>query len=144
MAQLRPAAQRPLVFLGLVPSRRLPDLHIEFEGAWTSQTFESIRMHSFPLVGSLCLVRGVIRFCGGLATTIFYSNQSPAHDELHLMFGGNFRIGTELFVDGPLSIRADILGRFAFTHVLGNAETALNTPTPFAAGLAVMGAWSLD
>jgi len=126
--------------LGFVPSRRLPDLHVEFEGSWTSQssrssmTSESIRLHSVPLVGSFCWVRGIVRFCGGLASTIFSSNQSSNNDPLHLMFGANFRVGTELFTRGPFAIRADVFGRFAFAQrKFGNATMALDDPTPFAA-----------
>ena len=135
----------PYFLLGMVPSPRLSQLNVEFEGAWTSQTSESLRMHSVPLVGSLCWVRGIVRFCGGFATTISFSNQSPPNDPLQLMFGGNFRVGTELFNHGPLSIRADVFGRFAFAERrFGAATVTLEQPTPFAAGLAVMGAWSFD
>jgi hypothetical protein len=134
----------PYLLFGYVPSRRLPYLHVEIEGAWTTQTFESIRTHSFPLVGSLCWVRGTIRFCGGLATTIFFSNQSPAlNDELHLMFDANLRVGTELLTRGPFSIRADVFVRLAFAQrTFGKAK--IDDPTPFGAELAVMGAWSFD
>jgi hypothetical protein len=104
-----------------------------------------VRAHSFPLVGSLCLVRGIVRFCGGLATTIFFSNQSLPNDELHLMFGGNFRVGTELLTHGPLSIRADVFARFAFAERrFGKATMTIDDPTPIAAGLAVIAAWSFD
>jgi hypothetical protein len=138
------------MMLGFVPSRRLPDLHVEIEGSWTSQssppspTSESIRLQSIPLVGSFCWVRGIVRFCGGLATTLLYSNQSPHNDELHLMFGGNFRVGTELFVHGPFSIRADVFGRIAFAERRFGNPVAFDGATPFAAGLAVMGVWSFD
>jgi hypothetical protein len=140
----------PYMMLGFVPSRRLSQLHIEFEGSWTSQsspsstTSESIRLHSIPLVGSFCWVRGIVRFCGGLATTIFFSNQSSINNELHVMFGGNFRVGTELFVRGPFSIRADVFGRIAFAQRWFANGVAFDGATPFAAGLAVLGAWSFD
>jgi hypothetical protein len=141
----------PYLLLGFVPSPRLSHLQLEFEGAWTSQTSlsamtsESIHAHSIPLVLSLCLVRGIVRFCGGLATTIFSSNQSSPNDELRLLFGGNFRVGTELFVRGPISIRADVFARFAFAERrFGMATMTVDDPTPFAAGLAVMGARLFD
>ncbi|MBK9266966.1 MAG: hypothetical protein IPM54_45225 [Polyangiaceae bacterium] len=133
----------PYMLLSYAPWRQWSHVHVEFEGSWTSQTSESIRTHAIPLVGSLCLVRGVVRFCGGLATTVFYSKQSPIHDELHLMVGGNVRIGTELFVRGPFAIRADVFGRLAFAR-FGNATMAIDDPNRFAAGLAVMGAWLCD
>jgi len=141
----------PYWLFGFVPSRRLSHLHFEFEGAWTSQTSpasttsESIRMHSIPLVGSLCLERSVIRFCGGLATMIFYSNHLPTNEELLLMFGGNLRVGTELLARGPLSVRADVFGRVAFAQrAFGKSTLALDDPAPFAAGAVVMGTWSID
>ncbi|MBK9266463.1 MAG: hypothetical protein IPM54_42580 [Polyangiaceae bacterium] len=135
----------PYLLLSYAPWRQWSHVHVEFEGSWTSQTLESIRTHAIPLVGSLCLVRGVVRFCGGLATTAFYSNQSPNHDDLHLMFGGNFRVGTQLFVRGPFSIRADVLARIAFADKrFGKATMAIDDPRTFAAGLAVMGAWSVE
>jgi hypothetical protein len=139
----------PYAILGFVPSRRLPDLHVEFEGSWTSQsspfsiTSESIRLHSIPLAGSFCWVRGIVRFCGGLATTILLSNQSSDNDPLHVMFGPNFRVGTELFTRGPFAIRADVFGRLAFAQRKFGATTmTLDDPTRFAAGLAVTGAWA--
>jgi len=141
----------PYLLLGFVPWRGLSHVHVEFEGTWTSQsspsftTSESMRLHSIPLVGSLCLVRGIVRFCGGLATTIFFSNESAANDELHLVLGGNFRVGTEFHIHGPFSIRADVFGSVAFAQRrFGKATMALDEPTPFAAGLAVTAAWSFD
>jgi hypothetical protein len=126
----------PYLLLGFVPSRHLPHLHVEFEGAWTSQTWESTRTQAIPLVGSLCWVHGNVRFCSGLATTILLSNRSSNNDDLHVTLGANFRIGTELFVRGPFSLRADVFGRLAFAYS--------NAPTPFAAGMAVMAAQSFD
>ena len=141
----------PQVMLGFIPSRHLPDLHIEFEGAWTSQsspssmTSESIRLHSVPLVGSFCWVRGIVRFCAGLSSTIFLLNQSSDNAPLHIMFGANFRVGTELFTRGPSFIRADVFGRIAFAErTFGKAMVALDDATPFAAGLAVMAGRSFD
>lgn len=137
----------PMLLLGVLPWRRFPHWNVEFEGSWTSQSSPSsaMRMHSVPVVGSLCWVEGNIRFCGGLATTISFSNQSPPNDEWHLMFGGNIRVGTELFRHGPFSIRADVFGRFAWTERgFGLAVGALDTPAPFAAGVAVMGVASFD
>ncbi|MBK9262126.1 MAG: hypothetical protein IPM54_20270 [Polyangiaceae bacterium] len=135
----------PYVLLSYAPWRHWSHVRIEFEGSWTSQTSESIRTHAIPLVGSLCLVRGAVRFCGGLATTALYSKQLPIHDELHLMIGGNVRIGTELFVRGPFAVRVDVFGRLAFVERrFGGATLALDVPTPFAAGLAVLGAWLCD
>lgn len=133
------------LMLGFVPSRHLPDMHIEFEGGWTSQSSQSIRLQSIPLVQSLCLVRGNVRFCGGMATTFLYSNQTAYNDDLRLMFGGNFRVGTELLVRGPLSIRVDVFGRFVLSERrFGQAMMALEDPAPITAGLAIMGAWSFE
>jgi hypothetical protein len=135
----------PIVLLGFVPSSRLSQLHIEIDGAWTSQTFTSTRIHSVPLVGSLCWVHGIVRFCGGFATTILFSNQSSPNDPLKLMFGGNFRIGTELFNRGPFSIRADVFGRLAFAErAFGPATITFGETTQLTAGLALLGAWSFD
>lgn len=134
-----------MVLLGYVPSARLSQLHIELEGAWTSQTTTSTRIHSVPLVGSLCWVNGIIRFCGGFATTILFSNQSSPNDPFKLMFGGNFRIGTELFNRGPFSIRADVFGRLTFAErSFGPATLTFGETTQFIAGLALLGAWSFD
>ncbi|HRI65258.1 MAG TPA: hypothetical protein PK156_13510 [Polyangium sp.] len=135
----------PYILLGYAPSRRLSQLHVEFEGSWTSQTSQSIREHSIPLVGSLCWVQGIVRFCGGFSTSVFFSNQPPENDELRLMLGGNFRVGTELLSHGPFSIRADVFGRLAFAQRrFGKATVALDEPTPFAAGVAVIGVWAFD
>ena len=141
----------PHLLLGFVPSLRLSFLHVELEGAWTSQTSpssmtsESSRMQSIPFVGSLCLARGIVRFCGGLATTILFTNQSSDNDELQLMLGGNFRVGTQLFTHGTFSIRADLFGRFAFAQrAFGKTTMTFEAPTPFTAGVAVMGMWSFD
>ncbi len=135
----------PHLLLGFIPSSRLPALHVEFEAAWTSQASESIRMHSIPLVGSLCLVQGILRFCGGLATVMVYSNPTVANETLNILFSGNFRVGTEFPVRGPFSIRADVFGRLAFAQRrFGKTPVALDEPTPFAAGLAVMGAWAFN
>lgn len=129
--------------LGFVPWRRVLQWQIEFEGAWLSQTLETNRVHSVPLVGSLCWVYRNVRFCGGLATTVFVSNQT-SENALRLQWGGSFRVGTELFVRGPFSLRADVFGRIAFSNLFGNTTMALDAPTPLAAGLAVMAAWSSD
>ena len=135
----------PYLLVGYAPLRRLSQLHVELEGAWTSQTSQSIREHSIPLVGSLCWVQGIVRFCGGFSTTVFFSNQSPENNDLRVMLGGNFRVGTELFSQGPFSIRADVFGRFAFVQRrFGKATVALDEPTPFAAGVAVLGGWGFD
>lgn len=123
----------PLLMLGFVPLRRLPELHLELESAWTSQTIESINVHSIPLVSSACWVRGVMRFCGGLATTFLSSNQLPIH-EMRL-FSHNVRIGTKLFRHRALSIRADVFMRFTLTnHRLGESKMPFNTPSPIAGG----------
>lgn len=137
----------PIALLDVALSPRLPYLHVEFESSWTSQSSPSsaMRLHSIPLVSSLCWLRGNVRFCGGLATTIFYANQSPAHDELRLMLGPNFRMGTELFVHDRFSIHADIFGRYALAQRrFGTATVAPDEPTPFAGGLAVLGVWGVD
>jgi hypothetical protein len=143
-------AAGPYLLMGFAPSPRLP-WQVEFEGGWISQssdsttTTPSLRAHAFPLVGSLCLVRGIVRFCGGLATVIVYSNQSPANEALDLLSGGNFRVGTDLYVDGALSIRADVFGRFAFAHRrFGDTAMVIDGPSALAAGVTVTAGWSLD
>lgn len=101
-------------------------------------------MDAVPVVGSLCWVRGIVRFCGGLATTFYYFNEL-SHDELHGTFAGNFRIGTEWFVWDSVSLRADIFGRMGSSQPsIGTTIATTDMPTPFAAGLAVMGLWSSD
>ena len=135
----------PHMLLGFVPSYHLPQLHVEFEGTWTSQMVEWARWHAIPLVTSLCWVRGIVRFCGSLATTFSYSNQSSNDDVLHMIFGGNFRVGTELFRKGSLSIRTDVFLRAAFVQRrFGKATAAIDETSPWAGGLAVMGLWAFD
>jgi hypothetical protein len=90
-------------------------------------------------------LNGIVRFCGGFATTILFSNQSSPNDPLKLMFGGNIRVGTELFNRGPFSIRADVFGRLTFAErSFGPATIAFGETTQFTAGLALLGAWSFD
>lgn len=80
-----------------------------------------------------------------MATTILLSNETTNHDSLHLMFGPNIRIGTELFNHGPFSIRADVFGRVAIAERTFSAmDTALDRVLPFSAGIAVMGMWAAD
>lgn len=135
----------PSLVLGFVPSRRLSQMHIEVDVAWTSQTLQSIRVHSIPLDASLCWVRGIVRFCGGLSTTILFSNQSYTNNELHVLLGGNLRVGTELFNRGPFSIRADVFGRLMVApQSLGNPLGVTDEPTPFAGCVAVMALWAFD
>lgn len=132
----------PLMLLGFVPSNHLP-LHVELEGSWTSQLTESMRLHSIPIVTSLCWVRGVVRFCGGLATTLLFANQLPNHEIR--MVGANFRVGTELFNRGPFSIRADVFGRIAFAQqTLDTIIDRGDKASPFRGGVAVMGLWGFD
>ena len=72
-------------------------------------------------------------------------NQSFTHGELHLTLGGNFRVGTELFSRGPLSIRADVFGRVTIApRPLSKPLSVSDEPTPFAGGVAVMGLWSFE
>lgn len=135
----------PSVLLGFSPSTRLSQMHIELHAAWTSQTSQSIRLHSIPLDTSLCWIRGIVQFCGGLSTTFLFTNQSFTRDELQFMLGGNLRLGTELFRHGSFAIRADIFGRLhiaprQFAQVLG----VMDEPTPFAGGVAVMGVWAFE
>jgi len=133
------------MLLGFVPSRHSSALSIEFEGAWTAHTLQSKRVHSIPLVGSLCWVRGIVRFCGGLASTLSISNQSSENDALHWVIGGNFRVGTELFNHGPFSIRADVFLRSAFIQRrFGKTTAAVEEASPLAGGLAIMGLWAFD
>ncbi len=133
----------PLILLGFVPSQRLPQLHVEFEGSWTSQMVESTRWHAIPLVGSLCWVRDNVRFCGGVATTIVFSNQLPNHESR--VFGANFRVGTELFNRGPFLIRADVFGRVALAQrTFGGTINMLDEASPVTGGVAVIGGWALD
>lgn len=133
----------PQMLLGFVPSRHLPQLHIEFEASWTSQSIESVRVQAIPLVGSICWVRGVIRLCGGFATSILFSNQFPNHESR--LLGPNFRVGTELFTHGPFSIRADVFGRIAFSkRTSGMAPMTLAYSSPVAGGLAVIAGRSFD
>ncbi|HRI66736.1 MAG TPA: hypothetical protein PK156_20965 [Polyangium sp.] len=140
VAKISPGA---LVLLDIVPSSRLSRLHIEFEGAWTSQKAESIRLHSLPLVASTCWVPSIVRFCGGIATTIVLSNQLPNH-ELRI-FGGNFRVGTELFNPGPFSIRADVFARIVFAQQsFGPAPDGFNKSSPFAGGVSLIALWAVD
>lgn len=133
------------MLLGFVPSRHSSALSIEFEGAWTAHTLQSKRLHSIPLVGSLCWVRGIVRFCGGFASILSISNQSSENDALHFMFGGNVRVGTELFNSGPFSIRADVFLRTGFIErKFGKTAAALDEPSPLTGGLAIMGLWAFD
>lgn len=132
------------LLFGFVPSSRLSPMHIEFKSSWTSQTLQSIRaLH--PIDASFCWVQRIVRFCGGLSTTILFSNPSRTNDELHFQLGGNLRIGTELFHHGPFSIRADIFGRAVLARrPLGKTLGVTDEPTPFAGGVAVMGVRSFD
>lgn len=135
----------PNLLFGFVPWRQMPSMHLELETSWTSQTVQSMRVHAIPFVGSLCWVRGIVRFCGGLSTTIFLTNQSAANDALHILLGGNIRVGTELFSYGAFSIRADVFGRMnPASRELGKALGVVDKPTPFAGGGAILGLWSFD
>ncbi len=133
----------PLILLGFVPSQRLPQLHVEFEGSWTSQMVESTRLHSIPLVTSLCWVPGIVRFCGGLSTTILFSNQLPNHESR--VFGPNFRVGTELCNHRRFSLRADVFGRIALTQeTFGRTIAMVDDASQFTGGVAVLGVWAPD
>lgn len=138
-------AAGPNLLLGFVPSRRLSPMHIEVDATWTAQTSQSIRVHSIPMAASLCWVQGILRFCGGVSTTIFLTNRSRTNDELLMMLGGNLRLGTELFRHGSFSIRADVFGRLIFApQQFGKALGVIDEPTPFAAGVAVMAMRAFD
>ncbi len=133
----------PLVLVDVIPASRLSSLHIEIEFAYTSQAVDSTRWHSIPLVGSLCWAPGIVRFCGGFATTILFSNQS-SNSELR-MFGPNLRVGTELFNHGPISLRADVFGRIALIQqTFGQTIRGLDEASPFMGGVSVLGAWAAD
>lgn len=129
----------PRMLLGFVPFRRFTQIHLEWETSWTAQTFQSVRVQAVPLVGSACWVRGIVRFCGGVATTILVSNEISKYDSLHVMFGPNVLMGTEFFNHGPFSIRADVFGRVAIAErTFGLATTARQEAVPFNAGVALM------
>jgi hypothetical protein len=135
----------PQMLLGFVPSRHWSQLHLEFEGSWTSQSLTSSRAQSIPIVGSICWVRGDVRFCGGMATTFLFSNETTKPDFLHLIFSPNFRLGTELFNRGPFSLRADVFARFAFEQQsFGRTTQRIDEGAPFAAGMSVLGLWAVD
>lgn len=120
-------------------------MHIELHAAWTSQTSQSMRVRSIPLDTSLCWVRGIAQFCGGLSTTILFPNQSFTRNEWLMMLGGNLRLGTELFRHGPFSIRADIWGRLNIApQSISKTMGIIDGPTPFAGGVAVLGIWAID
>lgn len=133
----------PLMLLGFVPFGHVPQLHLEFEGGWTSQWIDSIRMQAIPLVGSGCWVRGAVRFCFGFATTNVFSNQLSNHEVR--LFGPNVRLGTELFHGRYYSIRADVFGRVVLAqHTFGSASGTLNGAPPLSGGVAVIASRSFD
>ena len=74
--------------------------------------------------------------------TLLFSNQLP-NEELHSMLGGNFRVGTEWFRNGPFSIRVDLYARISLQQ-RSIAWENIDEPTPFAGGVAVMGSWAVD
>lgn len=133
----------PQVLFGLAPLSRLPQVQLELESSWTSQSIDSVRVQAIPVIGSACWVRGIVRFCGGLALTILSSNQFPNQESR--MLGPNVRMGAELFERGQLSIRADVFGRVAARqNSIGVKNEPLDRVLPFTAGMAVMGMWAAD
>lgn len=135
----------PVLLLGFIPSHRLSQMHIELAGSWALHTSHTAQVHSIPLDGSLCWVPGVVRFCSGVSTTIFSSNQSAKQDESIFLFGANLRVGTELFHRGPFAIRADIFGRVTFAPPhFGQALGVIDEPDAIAGGVAVIGMRAFD
>lgn len=133
----------PVGLVGFVPFRHLPQAQLELESSWTTQFIDSVRVQAIPVIGSACWVRGIVRFCGGFAATILFSNQLP-NQESHL-FGPNIHFGTELFHRGSLSIRADVFGRVAaYRKSFGAKNEILDRVLPFMAGVAMMGMWAGD
>lgn len=135
----------PYLLLGFGISDSWPNLRVEFEGSWTKQEMpgEMVQAQSIPLVGSLCLVRGIVRFCGGLATTVFSLNQSSRNNELQFQFAPNFRVGTEWYARGAFSLRGDVFMRFAIAErTIGNGEVVRHDAGPVVGGLAILGVWT--
>lgn len=129
--------------LGFVPLRRLPQLHLELETSWTSQSIEFINVQSIPIIGSACFVRGVVRFCGGIATTFLFSKQLPTQESR--LLGPNVRLGTELFRHHALFIRTDVFMRFTLTnHRLGEPTMLLDATPPMTGGASVIVGRSFD
>lgn len=132
----------PYLLLGFGVSNHWSNVRIEFQGSWASQQIpdESGDTQSIPLVGSVCLLRNPVRFCGGGAATVFYSNQALENNKLKLSFGPSFRIGTEWVARGRFSLRGDIFIRSILTERrFDQIETAMQDGVPIAGGLAVIG-----
>lgn len=144
----------PHVSLGFVPSRHLPRIQIEIDGAWTSQTLrqsnapEPLRVQAVPLLGSLCYSRYIFRICSGMTTTFFQAERTdlaPGNDSIRMRLAGHLRIGTEFAIAGPFSLRFDAYAQLRFgERTFGRELATLDKLSPFGAGAVAMGVWSFE
>lgn len=144
----------PHFFLGFVPSRYAPSIHLEVAGAWTLQTIPkssgpgSLDVHVVPIFGSLCYSRSVLRLCSGLTTTFFQAKSAdllPGTDESRTTLAGHVRMGAEFGIAGPFAIRVDAFAMLRFwQRSYGNELATLDARRPFGAGAAVMGVWGFE
>jgi hypothetical protein len=144
----------PLISLGFVPSSHSPRFHIEIDGAWLPQihpksnAFAGFQVHAFPLFGSVCYSRDVLRICSGMVMTFFNAERADLlarNDSMRVTLAGTLRLGTEFTVSGPFSIRADAYALLRFwQRTNGPALAALDELSPFGQGAVIMGVWSFD
>jgi hypothetical protein len=141
----------PYGSLTVVPSVRVPDLRIEVEGAWvpyTSGKSNAPRGEMIPLFLSVCHVPSALRLCGGLVTTFFRASRTDgarANDETGVATAASMRIGADLAIAGPFSMRVDTFVLMGFWgRTFGHEPTAIDARNLFAAGMVAMGVWSFE